>query len=108
MMLVILLHYHSPFIGVPPQGLKEPNRSVKAWQRALDTLPNESLVPGELKQREQYAAELMAAKGRLAQWENPRVVVWKSGEGKMPWDLAQEVRSQLDVSTPDGIRSSMS
>jgi hypothetical protein len=107
MMLVILLHYHSPFIGIPLQGLKEPNRSVKAWQQALDTLPKENLTPGELKQREQYDERLMTAKRWLSNWVTPEVV-WKSGEGKMPWDLAQEVCSQLDLSTLDSIRSSVS
>jgi hypothetical protein len=90
------------------QGLKAPDRSVKAWQRALDTLPNENLTLGELKQWEQSTAGLRAAKGQLAQGETPEFVAWKSGEGKRPWDLAQEMRLQLDLSTLDGRCSSVS
>jgi hypothetical protein len=97
---------HSSFFLL--QGLKEPGRSVKAWQRALDTLPKENLTAGELKQREQYTAALNAAKGRVAKPETPDVLVWEGGKGKMPWDLAQKERVHLDLSSLEGRSSSVS
>ena len=74
----------------------------------MDTLPKEDLTPGVLKQREQFAAGLKNAKKQLAKPEVPTVMVVKSAAGKLPWELAQNERAKLDLSTMEGRRSSVS
>jgi hypothetical protein len=74
----------------------------------VDTLPKEDLAPAALKQREQYATGLENAKKQLAKPKMPAAVIMKSEAGKMPWDMAQQERAKLDLSTLEGRRSSVS
>jgi hypothetical protein len=71
---------------------------VKAWQRAINTLPKENLTPTELKQKEQYEDGLKAAllAKRKAKDEPLQTIHVPKGSHKFPWTIAVEMRPELE------------
>jgi hypothetical protein len=73
------------------------DRSVQAWQRAINTLPKENLTPPKLKQKEQYEDGLKAA--LLAQSKadsRSRAFQIPNSSHKFPWTIAVEMRPELE------------
>jgi hypothetical protein len=71
---------------------------VKAWQRAVNTLPKENLTHTELKQKEQYEDGLKAAllAKRKAKDESLHTIQVPKGSHKLPWTIAVEMRPELE------------
>jgi hypothetical protein len=73
---------------------------VKAWKRAVETLPKENVTPAELKQREQYEDSLKTALLAKSKAENTPVRgrPIKANEHKFPWQVAYEMQRELEAS----------
>jgi hypothetical protein len=69
--------------------------AIKAWQKALDTLPNDNLTPSELKQREQYEAGLTASKRKTDENILARVITIPATSGQHPWQVAKAMEPEL-------------
>ncbi|KAI0374550.1 hypothetical protein BV20DRAFT_977181 [Pilatotrama ljubarskyi] len=82
-------------------GLGKQEETVRTWKRALAALPVQNLSAAELKQKEQYAAELAAAEARQARGA-PRTagVVMQIPERESPWYRAEQILA--NGQTPHG------
>jgi len=77
--------------------------SIKFWHRALGALPVENLTAGELKQKQQYEAELKTISAQKGN-QFPGIVMQKGTP--TPWDRAKAMRFELVGKGEEMLRSS--
>ncbi|KAG2128642.1 uncharacterized protein EDB93DRAFT_1184074 [Suillus bovinus] len=87
-------------------ALSDWERSAKAWQKALDTLPKTNLTPAEKRQKDQYKAGLDAAQTRGKTIKDPCLARMNAADGKFPWQIATEMLPELRQAGPEKLSSS--
>ncbi|KAI9574033.1 hypothetical protein HD554DRAFT_2183364 [Boletus coccyginus] len=86
---------------------KEYTSAVQAWQKAVDALPKTDLSPAERKQKEQYVTSLDKAKQRLETVSSEFLIPLYENEGKLPWQMAEEMLPELHAAGAAGYTSSV-
>lgn len=89
------------------QALYDISDAIKAWQKALDTLPKDNLTPAQLKQREQYETGLKAAKLKAEPDTPSRVITIPATSGQHPWQVAKAMEPELQTQGINLVRSSV-
>ncbi|KAJ3891677.1 hypothetical protein GG344DRAFT_46856 [Lentinula edodes] len=85
-------------LATAQDALREPHRSIEAWQKALNTLPKENLTSAQLSQKSEYTKGLASAKQSLKNLEasiGQDALRINSYEVDPPWICAQKMIPQL-------------
>ena len=89
------------------QALAAWEKSLHAWQKALDCLPKEALSPEQQKMKIQFEEGLEKAEVARKKIETGVIAVPKARmqSGKMPWQRAAALRSKkLAAQVPSCVR----
>lgn len=80
---------------------------IKAYQRALQTLPVENLSRSDKNIKRQCEDDLRAIQDKIG--KKPEYIVANGAVvGELPWKRADKMKSELEARRPAGVHSSVS
>lgn len=71
------------------KAMREPNRSVESWQKAVSNLPKDNLTLAQLNHKAEYEKGLVAAKAAMSDIMNTTNHLIQKSATDMPWICAK-------------------